>query len=288
MYAVYNYKAGSTQAQVLSDIVAIATGTTNVSSLSASCVQANTSIISTVAAGWTVHDAAAGANAQVIRCLNNDGTTYKYAYVSLPSSTGVSITGPESWNASTHAATNNTTASTASWDMASGGYFYLYVTPRNFIMMSWTVSGYQPALGVLEYSRDLITATSYPCHAVLYGTLMTLFTVYLPRMKNVSSAGDSLNMAVSNGAIKAEMGNYSGSSSIYTASTVFRDSTEALNALVYKIGITNNTFHYGTYYEVLTSGFGLGNSLDEVTFSGTTYVIFKRTAQDACLLIPKA
>ncbi len=67
MFATYNYSAGGTQQGVLDDLIAILTGETNVSNLSATCNKGATSITATIPAGWTLHDAAAGTVTKVIK-----------------------------------------------------------------------------------------------------------------------------------------------------------------------------------------------------------------------------
>jgi len=57
MYARYNYSAAATLVNIINDMVAILTGTTDKATLSAGCDQTNTFILNTYSnAGWTLHD----------------------------------------------------------------------------------------------------------------------------------------------------------------------------------------------------------------------------------------
>lgn len=56
MHAFYEYNIGVNAADVLNDVVKILTGTTDKTQLSVACKQPSTSILSTVPAGWVVHD----------------------------------------------------------------------------------------------------------------------------------------------------------------------------------------------------------------------------------------
>lgn len=286
MYAVYCYKAGSTTSQVISDIVLIATGTTNVGSLSASCVQANTSIVSTVAAGWSVWDASAATNGQVLRAVNADGTTYKYFGLTLTSTSAISFTACESWNASTHTPTNYQTQS-STWDATNGGYFYIYATPRNIIISPWTTTGTKDIICTFEFSRDSIPA-GYPCHALTHSQVgyASYAYTYLCRQKNVASTGDTTNVYCQVGPIKTENTQSNGYNSIFQYNHVWRDASENAQITLYRAGLTNYALHLGTAYDIFITSSAIGNALDEITVSGTTYVLIK-TAGNA-FLVPKA
>ena len=108
MFCKYAYNAGITQAQLLSDIVAILTGETTVSNLGAGCDQANTTISTARAvAGWTVHDSSGGTNVQVIKAAcNGDAAQYKYVEINTNTAGEVICGLWESWDAGTNAGTN--------------------------------------------------------------------------------------------------------------------------------------------------------------------------------------
>lgn len=108
MFCRYTSLSTATQAQVLSDIVALYTGSiTDKNLLSASCDKANTELITTVAGGWTVHDAAAGTNAQVLKAPIYDNVNqFKYIYISTNATSYIQFQTYETWNATTHTGTN--------------------------------------------------------------------------------------------------------------------------------------------------------------------------------------
>lgn len=109
MYAKYSYNAGATQANILADVVAILTGTTDKNTLSATCDKPNTEILTTYdPAGWVMHDAAAGTNKVVLKATNVDATT-KYAVIDTNSAGYLVIHAAEAWNETTHTGTNVTT-----------------------------------------------------------------------------------------------------------------------------------------------------------------------------------
>ncbi len=92
MYAVYTHDSSTSQANLVNDIVLMLTGTTSTASLSADCVTGSSSITTTYdSAGWTLHDASAGANLQVIKCLQQDGVTYKYVGINASSTSVLTL-----------------------------------------------------------------------------------------------------------------------------------------------------------------------------------------------------
>lgn len=88
MYSKYVYNAGSTATNILADIVAILTGETVKSNLSADCDQINTTITATVLAGWTLHDADTGSgNGTVLKAaIYDDPLTFKYVHLYIGTS----------------------------------------------------------------------------------------------------------------------------------------------------------------------------------------------------------
>jgi hypothetical protein len=108
MWAKYTYNASVSQANLLADLVAILTGTTDKTTLSADCDQANTEILATYdVAGWTVHDASAGTNAQVLKApCEGDAAQFKYVEINTNTAGQVFMGLWESWNETTHVGTN--------------------------------------------------------------------------------------------------------------------------------------------------------------------------------------
>lgn len=186
MYAKYVWLSGATQAQMLDDVCKLLTNTA-VASLSASCDKVNSVVIaSTLPNNWTVFDAAASASSKVLRSLNKDGTSYKYAQISF-SGNNVLLTAWESWNATTHVGTNQVCRYTnAGYSetvftafATTGGTMYLYSISEILWIMSSVTSPYF----VCEFTRSspVINAT-YPCH--------TLSGSAYSRLKYPNSAGD--------------------------------------------------------------------------------------------------
>jgi hypothetical protein len=131
MFARYTINGTGTVANILSDVVAICTGQTDKTLLSAACDQANTYIISSVGneAGWTVHDPAAGTNKQVIKAPNADTST-KYVLLDFSFFSGSTYNAYvnlyETWdNGTPHSGTNP--AFTA-WSAYSASYPALAIT----------------------------------------------------------------------------------------------------------------------------------------------------------------
>ncbi|MBF0186006.1 MAG: hypothetical protein HQM06_16675 [Magnetococcales bacterium] len=147
MYAKYVYSAGSSQAQVLADVVAILTGTTDVATLSASCNKALSSITATVAAGWAVHDVSAAINAQALRAANADSSSYKYVVIDTNTAGAIFAKVYESWDAGTHVgsnlAYNSDVASYAQrLDLSNGGTLYILASARFLLLASSIAAGW--------------------------------------------------------------------------------------------------------------------------------------------------
>lgn len=290
MYAVYNYVAGASQANIIADVVKMLTGETNKANLSADCVQANTSITASFAsAGWSVYDASAGTNYQVLRALNNDGSTYKYVGVKADSSSVWRLAIYESWNSSTHVATNpaeNAISGTSmSWNPTAGGYIYIYASARSIVIRNYHSSTWQARGGglVFEYSRDMVPA-SYPCH-IISNSGNSTYSAIGPRTKNVATTGDyasgnaGSNIQTTHAMWSAgHLNQYFGNQSVYN-----RDASETVTLVLSKIDVYGDSnifaanignFRHGSSYDIYTMHNVIGGMLDEVTISGQQYIIF--------------
>lgn len=132
MYAVYGWQAGATLANVMADIVAVLTGTTDKTLLSADCAQAATSINASVyPAGWTAFDTNTGANTKVLRSpLPDDPTKYMYLILDWATANKVRSRTAESWDNVTHVATNpvsgHSSTSGASMNLTVAGTVVLF------------------------------------------------------------------------------------------------------------------------------------------------------------------
>lgn len=225
MYVKYTWLATATEAQVRSDIIAIMTGATSSSGLSASCDTANTVWYATsTTTNWTVHDSAPAAGqggyavgtSQVLKSLNADGTSYKYAQVGLTGGI-LSMVAWENWN--------NTGSNTASGAMypgaivlAHGGFnigfnqgtqapnampntfaystpasIYIFTTPRYLVVAPSNVTSTYGGISILEFSRDTNSLDStYPCVASFnVGTNMNNAPSFgITRFKKPGEVGD--------------------------------------------------------------------------------------------------
>lgn len=223
MFARYDYIAGATLSQVMADIAALLTGTTLKASLSASCVQATTDIISTVAAGWTVYDAAAGTNAQVFRAVCADGVSYKYLWIQLTATT-YEVRCYESWNATTHVGTNLTSSALGTSDTrfatASGGTLFIGASVKYVHVLGFVGTTFGLCKSVMERTRlsawDTVAAGVVP---VVYsegswaqGPLTT------SSWSGGSTSGQALSAPRSKSTAFA---NVTGSSAGYAAVTIF-------------------------------------------------------------------
>lgn len=164
MFAKYVYNAGATAANITADIVKILTGETNLANLSAQCNTTKSYIVSTVAAGWSVYDAAAGTNFQVIRATTLDGLGYKYVGIYNDGTYLYSIAYGV-WNASTHtgnyiSCNSNTSPYAQRLDLTNGGIVFLGSNARFIFSLSYlpatitygSSTGSSPNL-VTEYTK---------------------------------------------------------------------------------------------------------------------------------------
>lgn len=113
MLAKLVWTGSPTIADVESDVIAVLTGETDKSNLSASINQGASSIVSTIAAGWTVWDSSTGqANEQILRAPTvDDASQYKYAILRFnlaSSDRELRFSICEEWDVDTNIATNET------------------------------------------------------------------------------------------------------------------------------------------------------------------------------------
>lgn len=210
MYAVYKYIAGATATNICNDVILMLTGTTDPNDLSASCDKPNTSILTTwCAAGWTLHDASAGTNAQCIRSPWPDDPT-KDAYVVVDTNTAGAIytKAYETWNEITHVGTNACSGTTSYYqrlNVATGGTLYISASPTHFIMYCYVgsqfgSSSYNSATGIVFRTRRNIWDTvinGYPPFSfVLFSAQTGTFICYGPRTRYYASATDTTGSGV--------------------------------------------------------------------------------------------
>lgn len=211
MYANYTYAAGASLSNVQADIGAILTGETNKANLSAACVQGSTEIISTLVAGWTLHDAAAGTNAVCYKApLADDPTKFKYMVLSC-TTTAILTKAYETWNALTHTGTNlcynsDQTTTNQRLDLTTGSSLLIFASARFCVLLSNTGLGYGSVSyggpsGILERTRDLpfdtVAEGGPPWGFVIFGyaTVGTVFSCSSPRVMNNAGSYVSTSQA---------------------------------------------------------------------------------------------
>ncbi|MBF0341892.1 MAG: hypothetical protein HQL95_13155 [Magnetococcales bacterium] len=198
MNAKYTYVAGATAANILADLVAILTGETNINNLSASCNKPFTTIESITAAGWTLHDAAAGTNAKCLKApLADDATTFKYVVLDTNTAGYVITKVYETWNATTHVGTNlafnsDVVGYQQRVSTTVTGTIYLFATARFMLLASlysglWGSSTNAGPSGCFERTRagawDTVTAGWPPYYFCSFGDLAsTGLGAWSPRM----------------------------------------------------------------------------------------------------------
>nr|CRH06554.1 Conserved protein of unknown function [Candidatus Magnetococcus massalia] len=117
MYLDYHYHEGASTSEIRSDLIAVLTGESDPANLSASCDKAKTSLITSVPAGWSLHDPAVDSYADVIKAPVSDNPT-QFKHVSLYlNSTILYLKVHQDWDATTHTTTNTLTNSESSYGL---------------------------------------------------------------------------------------------------------------------------------------------------------------------------
>lgn len=311
MFAKYQYVAGASVANILADVVAILTGTTNKAMLSADCDQANTYILSTVAAGWTVFDASAGTNKQCISAPCAGGGPDKYVVLDFNTSGYVLSKLYETWNASTHTGTNVANLSdNASYsptiNATTGGILFLAATNRYLIVQGY-ISGIWSANGpAIIVERERIdpwdtSAAGYPCG--LFGSLSTAIDQYTtastnngfhsPRCKGATSDVTGAN-ACYDALTAIGMGSnaYNYASPVYMARDASFNSVHALLPIYLRAhgSYLGSMLHLGGKIQgdIYLTTRANGSGGDEITYNSSTFFIFKDgNSGNIRLAIPK-
>lgn len=285
MFAIYTTAGACSQAQFLSDMVALATGETNKANLSAGCNQAATSIFAGYqVAGWSVYDAAAGANAQTLRAQNQDGSTYKYATLNVLSAANFTFTLSESWNSGTHTGTNNCVTPNVAWAVSLS--FYIYITSKNWFI--WNVSNLVGSY-IAEFIR-LGQPVGYPCAvisppnggagATLPGVTVTTINSTVPRAKNGSGAGD---LTVQNVWLNPYCIGGTQTTSILSPAP-YRATNESVLVPATSWGVqmlAAGTEILGTCYDFYQRAGG--STGDEISYNGVTYIYWP----SGSIMVPK-
>jgi len=171
MFCKYITTSSPDKVQILNDLKLIYTGETDVNNLSASCNKSSTELITTTAAGWTVHDADPFSDGKVVVLkapVADDATEFKYVVLDFrTAATSFYIQVWKDWDATTHTGTdlayggktptynqrvlNNINVPTTFWMFSSARYL-LSITEYGTIYAPQAGIG---ATGCLERSRDL-------------------------------------------------------------------------------------------------------------------------------------
>jgi hypothetical protein len=307
MYATYKYNAGATKANILSDVVAICTGTTDKNTLSSSCDKPNTEILTTYStAGWTLHDATAGTNAIAIKApLEDDATKYKYVVIDTNTTNTIFTKVYENWNASTDVGTNpcalNTTTSVHQViDTTNGGYLRIAASERMVLFYSST--GTYPygnpnnnALsGCIEASRIMLwdtVANGYPCFGLLCKSSVGNYLVYQPvrsyaAITNTDYTSFSDQLKVGNLLVNADTGTPWGFSADENKTLsvffmpIYASGYSALNIGVMAFDLSCKTNTY-------TLGLSQVLPLSEGEYNGENYISWTFNGQTAAFMVKK-
>jgi hypothetical protein len=299
MWAKYSYNASVSQANILNDIVAILTGTTDKTTLSAGCDQANTEILTTYDnAGWTVHDAAAGTNAQVIKAAcQGDANQYKYVEINTNTAGQVFMGFWEDWNAGTHTGTNLTNNSKTTgygqrYSTTTVGTMYISASSGRVLMYGTssagdgTANGGKCTTGVLESGRN------YTWCAVGQGYVPAFYlldssTTHSPRYKTATGGIQTSGSVISG--LKSTFGASSGGTVIHSTGV---PGSSGNNVPVADFTVNGNTTNQAYFSDVLPSGAkcaGIGNALDELSYDSKTWIIMPMgtSASISTLMVPK-
>ena len=161
MYTYYKYTTSHTKATMLSDIVALLTGTTDKNLLSARCNKTSTVISAGYdPAGWALWDNAAGTNKKVLRApCDGDPNQYKYLSIDTETYTNrVSFAMHEDWDPATHTGVNSIGEEqpvVIDYSTTQVGELFISCTNRRVIFNSKINGVANYACSLLEHNREL-------------------------------------------------------------------------------------------------------------------------------------
>ncbi len=287
-YLKYTYAASATAAHILADVVSFLTGTTDVGDFSDSCDYGNSEIdVSVVAAGWTVHDASAGTNAQVLKALvANSSETYKYLKIDTNSAGYIKLIPYYAWNNSAHTGTyasynSDTTAYSQRLNVAAGGRLDIRANVHCVWAFSFQAGAYGSSTGsspsgILERTRLSpwdIEANGYPPYLFACGVTAATYTE--PLSLNASS-GDVTGSSATCTPI-CSFGTISATA--IPASTVPSTTGKVGKHALIPFGANRPADgHLGGDFSALCdiwlTTYGNGSPYDTMTYGGGTYVIW--------------
>lgn len=293
MYTKYTYVAGASQANVLSDIVALLTGTTDKATLSAACDQTNTEILTGwKVAGWTLHDASAGTNAKAIKqAYLDDAATYVYCVIDVNTANKVLLKGYRTWDAGAHTGTDlcyqsDSVSYCPQVNLAAGGQLYLSSSNGHLHITSyqsaiWGSSTGNGSTGIFQRTRlspwDTVARGYAPFVWMnLQYSIINGQYAYSPRYKKYDGTdvtGSSAICYVTN-----PWGGIPGNAIPSTAALELDENLNQVHAfLPLAVHTSAYVFRGGVIsfisetYETTSS---YGGALDEVAKDGNTYVVW--------------
>lgn len=306
MYAKYTYVAGSTLANILSDVGALLTGQTDKNLLSANCDKTNTEILTTYSvAGWTMHDAAASASSIYLKAPAYDSPSlFNYVGIDGSAANTLEVRCAESWNAVTHVGTNvcNQGASSvcSRISLAAGGVLYISASSNRVVMLSIVSGSFGSSTGnswqgALCRTRgdtpgDTIAA-AYPnigLFTPLGGLSGSSDWGKTPRVKDMATGNDATQatcwLTTFNKGSGAAFGHNKKLLINGTLTTVIFPLS--FNAFGYNSHFGGNV---STVADVWLLQANVGSNLDEITYNGKSYVIFLNASANTSgsLLVPK-
>jgi len=316
MYCVYKYNSGAATTDLVSDVVALLTGETNVANLSNSCNKAATELYTSYySAGWTVLDASAGTNTVALTApCEGDPAQLKYVTIDFATVGFFRARLWEDWDEVSHAGTNGLDSGFNSgywqrWNTADIGTIYIAANSGMIYMISEVNGAYGDSNNnaptfVFEGGRawDWCAVGEGFVPAVgRHGS--TSFSVYFFRCKHIYTG------AVLSTPTDAKIYVVGAPSSLNTGNTVisfidYLGRMQGSNATKIATGafvapdIGNSTGSGGLSDLNPTKLLWLGaeshknNLFDEVSYDGKTYVVHwfgehDQTWQTAAMLVPK-
>ncbi len=311
MFAKYSYNAGATMANILLDMSAILTGQTNPNLLSAACNVANTEIFTTYStSGWTLHDAAASANSIAFTAPNADGFGSKYALFDISSSNFLRLRIVESWNATTHTATNVISLDNTFYDVrlntATGGIIYLSASARRIVLGSSFASTFGASAGgwaaLFERPRTMgfwdTTGNNYPlsiCACPNSGLSSNSTGGVFPRVRSRTTNTDATGQQAFVGIIGKQTDTSMTNSSVPIVKIVDENGTPSNVILQFWFQSTpanagTVTAEVSTLNDCYILQPNYGAYADELLFNGKTYFIITNASAsntNGSLLVPK-
>lgn len=299
MLVKYSWLSGATVANVLSDIAAILCNTP-VANLSAGCDKVNSAIVyNTIASNWEVYDNVA--LAPVIRSLNADGTSYKYATLGVLTNR-LTAKVYESWNAVTHTGLNPGVGGIANMSIGAtspptpqgatpltnngttvsvAGTLYIYATARTLVVDRILIAEFTRSSVALDSTYPCVTITSINYDSTIAYT--NQLQVGICRMKSAMLAGDCTS-TLNGGMVQAFLVSPTGYIPSAVANTyapslsanipVLKDPSNQTFYAVDPVYVQANYIYLGKLYEIKmmqSSGIVI-YGFDELVVDGVTYI----------------